>query len=311
MKTQLIELLICPACLPGEYELHAQIDTEVAGDIYSGSLKCSHCHSVFPIEDGVANLDPNFDQHTNENKYEYDEVVSSYLWSHYGDLLDDEMASEAYQHWSNQILPHKGTALDTGGAVGRFTFELGNKCDFAIGIDNSAAFIKTARKLMQKKKMTVSLKEEGFLSRTVEISLPDEWRTHNVEFIIADAQKLPFRSDSISMFASLNLVDKVPAPMIHLEEMNRVTHSSEAQFLLSDPFSWSTEASEVDNWLGGQDEGPFAGKGIDNISNLLRDGDNGLGPAWQVEEPGHVWWKIRTHSNHYELIKSCFIKASR
>ena len=95
------------------------------------------------------------------------------------------------------------------------------------------------------------------------------------------------------------------------ELMNRVTRDEEAQFVLSDPFSWSTEAAPVEAWLGGTTDGPHAGKGLANIAQLLAEGTRALAPAWQVGEPGHVWWKIRTHSNHFELIRSCYIHARR
>jgi hypothetical protein len=65
------------------------------------------------------------------------------------------------------------------------------------------------------------------------------------------------------------------------------------------------------DWLGGKPNGPFAGRGKDNIIALLQDTTGPLAPGWQVEDQGHIWWKIRTHSNHYEMIRSCFIKASR
>ena len=45
--------------------------------------------------------------------------------------------------------------------------------------------------------------------------------------------------------------------------------------------------------------------------SILADPAGELAPAWRVDETGHVWWKIRTHANHYELIRSCFIRACR
>lgn len=265
------------------------------------------------IEDGIAFLDPglNSTDSTALQKYEQEDVVSSYLWSHYGDLLNDENASDAYQKWSAQVECSSGINIDLGGAVGRFTFEMSRKCELAVGIDNSVAFIKTARELQKKGAIKVWLKEEGEIRREVTIRLPDEWQREKVEFIVGDALKIPFKSDVASTVASLNLVDKVPLPIHHLEEMNRVAADHNAQFLLSDPFSWSEEATSMHNWLGGTETGAFAGKGLENITTLLQDRDNVLAPAWQVENSGHVWWKIRTHRNHYELIKSCFVKARR
>jgi len=312
MKKQLLELLVCPHCLPGEHPLAADIIQERGGDIETGTLTCTHCGALFPIVDGVALLDPHAtDSQRAGNRYETDEVVSSYLWSHYGELLGDEQASQAYAAWAGLMQPQGGVALDAGGAVGRFTFEMSTRCDFALGIDTSQAFIRAARQLMRERAMVVPLKDEGLLRREVTIRLPEEWRSDRVEFIVANALALPLRQQSIALFSSLNLVDKVPSPLRHLREMNRVTRTTNAQLVLSDPFSWSTEAAPVDEWLGGKTDGPFAGKGLANVAALLSEDDGQMTPAWRVDEPGSVWWKIRTHSNHYELIRSCFIHASR
>jgi len=312
MKKHLLELLICPRCLPGEHPVVADIIQERDSDIETGTLKCPHCGGIFPIVDGVALLDPQATASQRAaNKYETDEVVSSYLWSHYGELLGDDQASLASATWAGPMQPQRGVALDAGGAVGRFTFEMGMRCDFALGIDTSLAFIRAARQLMRERSLVVPLKDEGMLRREVTIRLPEEWRSDRVEFIVANAQALPLRHKSIALFSSLNLVDKVPSPLRHLREMNRVTRDAGAQLVLSDPFSWSTEAAPVEEWLGGTTEGRFAGKGLANVAALLADSGGELAPAWRVDEPGSVWWKIRTHSNHFELIRSCFIHASR
>lgn len=312
MKKFLLEKLICPICLPDEYSLHEIIEQELDGDILQGSLNCPQCSTTFPIDEGIAFLHQNPpDLSDADNKYEQPEVVSSYLWSHYSDLFDDEHAPDTYTKLAEQIKPHEGIAVDLGTAVGRFTFEMSTNCNFAVGIDNSVAFIKTARDLMKKGQMKVALKEEGHITREAVIRLPSAWRTDRIDFIVGDAQKIPFKSESATSLASLNLIDKVSQPFKHLEEMNRVTRKINAQFLLSDPFSWSTEAAEEKDWLGGTHDGPFSGRGLENIIQLLKEGANGLGPSWDIEDTGWLWWKIRTHTNHYELIRSCFVKATR
>jgi SAM-dependent methyltransferase len=292
--------------------LAADILKESDSDIETGTLKCPQCASLFPIAEGVALLDPlSTDSQRAANKYETDEVVSSYLWSHYGELLGDEQASQAYSTWARLMQPQGGLALDAGGAVGRFTFEMSTRCDFAVGFDTSHAFIRVARRLARERSLVVPLKDEGLLRREVTIRLPEEWRSEKVEFVVANALALPFRKKTFALFSSLNLVDKVPSPLRHLREMNRVTCDSNAQFLLSDPFSWSTEAAPVDEWMGGKAEGRYAGKGLANIAALLSDSRGELTPAWSVDERGEVWWKIRTHSNHFELIRSCFVYVRR
>ncbi len=311
MKQHLADRLICPVCLPREHGLQVDIRLAEDGDIVDGTLTCCHCDRRFPIRDGIAFLDPGQQEDRRANRYEQEEVVSSYLWSHYGDLLGDEQATDAYQQWAGLMEPHGGLALDLGGAVGRFTFEMGCKCDLAVGIDKSLAFIQAARRLMLEGELRFTLKDEGLLGHEVVIRRPAQWRPERVEFIVADAQRLPFAAATVASVASLNLVDKLPKPYAHLQEINRVAAIAESQLLLSDPFSWSTEAAEIDQWLGGKEDGPYAGKGMDNIEALLRHGHEGLSPGWQVTQRDHVWWKIRTHSNHYELIRSCFLKAAR
>ncbi len=313
MNDHLLQHLICPICLPTEIALDCTVRDKQDTDIISATLHCSGCNSTFPIDDGVAFLDPAKTELENptENKYEQDTVVSSYLWSHYGDLLGDENWSDAYPHWSRQIQTTSGLGLDLGAAVGRFTFELAGKCDFAVGLDNSLAFIDTARKLMQNKKINVQLKEEGHLCRTETIHIPDSWQRENMDFIVADALRLPFRTDAASITTSLNLIDKLPHPLQHLQEMNRVSQQEDAQCLLSDPFSWSEEAAAADEWLGGKKEGDFTGFGLDTVQEIFTRGTHNIMPPWQEEARSHVWWKIRTHRNHYELIRSCYLKAKR
>lgn len=313
MKKVLLDLLICPACLPDEIELNETIDESQGADIVDGRLNCPRCGTVYPIKNGVALLDPNASSGRGAagNKYETVPVVSSYLWSHYADILNDENATDAYRRWAGLMQPHEGLAIDAGAAVGRFTFEMGQKSDLAIGLDNSRAFIRAARELMRNREMTVALSVEGRITTDVTLSLPPEWDSNRVEFIVADALALPFRAGSTGSLSSLNLIDKVPRPIRHLEEMNRVTRESGAQFLLSDPFSWSEEAAREADWLGGKTSGPYAGKGLDNVMALLGDRHNRLPPRWDITSQGQVWWKIRTHANHYEMIRSCYVKARR
>ena len=313
MKKDLVSLLICPACLPREVQLLETVREMARDDIETGELQCPECGRIYPVEGGIADLDPHGAQEEKQhaNKYETAPVLSSYLWSHFADIFPDENASGAYRHWADLLAPHAGLAIDAGAAVGRFTFEMSRKCDLAVGIDNSRAFIRTARELMKHRTITVPLKQEGNIFTETTLTLPPDWDIDRVEFIVADALALPFRAGSAASLASLNLIDKVPRPLRHLEEMNRVTRATGAQFLLSDPFSWSEEAAVETEWLGGRISGPFAGRGLENIIDLLAGPFERLPPRWEIQSRGEVWWKIRTHANHFEQIRSCYVKVRR
>jgi uncharacterized protein YbaR (Trm112 family) len=312
VKKALLDMLICPSCLPKEHQVKATILESTQDDIAEGTLKCEDCGAAYLIQEGVAFLDPNRAKvNPANNRYETIPLLSSYLWSHYGDLLEDELATDSYRQWADLMRPHTGVCLDTGSAVGRFSFEMARKCDFVIGIDNSISFIRSARDLMIHRGANVSLPQEGLLTEEKTLTLPEDWKTDNMEFVVGDALALPFRSGVFSSVSSLNVIDKVPKPIVHMTEINRSAQKNGAQFLFSDPFSWSTAAAPEGDWLGGTRGGSFPGKGKDNIIALFEGTKGNLSPRWKVESHGHVWWKIRTHSNHYELIRSCFVHFCR
>lgn len=311
MKKSLLDLLICPRCLPAEHRLQEAEVHAVQDDLLDGELRCRHCAARYPIRDGLAFLTPQTPNAAAPNRYETPALLASYLWSHYGDLLDDPLATDAYRQWAALMRPGPGLCLDLGAAVGRFSFEMAAKCDFVIGLDNSVSFIRACRELMLQRQTVLHLPEEGLLTRTEHLTFPGDWRTDNTEFIVADAQALPFPAGTFAALSSLNMVDKLPQPLAHLQEINRVAQASPAQFLFSDPFSWSPDVAPAAAWLGGTPDGRFAGRARDNIMALLEGKLGGLAPVWRVEEHGQIWWKIRTHANHYEMIRSCFIKASR
>jgi uncharacterized protein YbaR (Trm112 family) len=313
MKTRLLDLLVCPICLPREEGLSCHISEKHGDDILSGCLECNQCGTEYPIQEGIASLLP-IPAKENEqtlSKYESPTVVSSYLWSHFGDLLGDKEATTAYREWAELIQGHTGFSLDAGCATGRLTFEMSHKCDFAVGIDNSHAFIRAAREFMKNRQLGFSMTLEGLITEDQIIQIPEKWRCDRMEFIVGDAQSLPFQSSLFSSVASLNLVDKLPQPLAHLREMNRIATETQAQFLFTDPFSWSTEIAREEDWLGGTTSGPYIGRGMDNIISLLTGEEGRILPPWKIEKEGHIWWKIRNHRNHFELIRSCFVKAGR
>lgn len=312
MKKTVKDLLICPTCLPDEIPLELFIDEVEDDDIISGILSCKKCSTRYKIEEGIAVLVPTFQTKPDiNNKYENPKVVSSYLWSHYGDFLNDEEWLPAYLEWANIMNSSKGISLDIGCAAGRFTFEMAEKSELSVGIDLSFAFIKTARELMKKREISFELTEEGNISRPVTIKLSNRFDTNKVEFLIADALFLPFPKSTFTKISSLNVIDKVPYPMNHLQEMNRVATPLGSQILISDPYSWSEEVAKVEHWLGGKSEGQFSGYGQDNIAKILEGHGNFIDPPWKVIDKGTINWKIRNHRNHSELIKSLYIKGIR
>jgi SAM-dependent methyltransferase len=313
MNTLLADLLICPACLPKEYPLKTVTYQAEGNEIISGNLCCNACNCTYPIDEGVGCLLPGAVNRSNQraNRYEKEHVISSYLWSHYSDIFDISNSHDAYQTWSSQIIKNSCLALDAGCAAGRFTFELGQKSQFAIGVDLSYTFIRLVRKLLKRRYLDFDLITEGVLKEKKTIKLPDNFISSNVEFIVADVTALPFARNAFLMISSLNMIDKVSKPIEHLYEINRIAKNSNAFFLFSDPFSWSEDIATKETWLGGKKQGLYSGKGIDNIRLIMEKKDKHMSFPWHMTKKGSVLWKIRNHCNHYEFITSEYLSFAR
>jgi len=310
MDRRLLDLLICPACLPAEKPLRPAALDCADGDVRAGRLECPTCSRSYTVVRGVADLLPETKttEQRSTDRYELPGVVASYLWSHYGDLLGDPEATDAYARWAELAGEMAGAVLDAGCAVGRLTFELGRRCELAVGIDRSHTFVRLARRLKQEGWFSFRLPLEGCLSERKTVRIPVDWCRDNCEFLVADAQALPFPRGTFQGVCSLNLIDKLPRPRCHLEELNRVTLPAGARLLFADPFSWSATAAPAAEWLGGTTRGAFAGGGRENVRRLF---ETLLMPPWRVTAADPVWWKLRSHRNHFELIRSITLLAER
>jgi uncharacterized protein YbaR (Trm112 family) len=313
MKQFLLPHLICPACLPAELPLDVTTKRTEYDDIVSGELVCRKCRKRFPIKEGIAYLLPNSEGYSvsGQRRYDENEMVNRYLWSHYADLAGDPEGASTGQTWAALLDEIAVSAFDAGCAVGRLTFEMATRSKWAVGCDLSVNFIRAARRLVHDRCCTFSLPLEGNLRETFQCELPAEWRFDNLDFVVADAMAVPFAKNTFQQISSLNLLDRVSYPLAHLYEMNRVAHPRGASFLFADPFSWSTSSTPEERWLGGTVQGEYAGRGVDNVRRLLTAEKTILSPAWQIEREGSVTWQMRTHTNHRELIRSEYLLAVR
>lgn len=317
MKKRLLDFLVCPSCLPACRALKGIDITFVGDDIITGILVCTKCGKRYHIEDGIAYLTPDpLWKPFSQDKYETHLGLSSYLWSHYYDLMGEKpvvnTGGVAYAKWAELIDGERsGICLDIGCAVGRFALEMTQKCDFVVGIDLSVTFIKAARELIREGLIRARVVQEGDIISEQDVCLASTWHASQVEFIVADCLRLPFHENIFHVVTSLNVIDKVSSPRIHLKELSRVAKSKGAQCIVADPFSWSPDVAPRDEWLGGRTEGMFAGYGIDNVRKLMEGVRGIVSPPWHVECQSHRPWIIRNHRNHFEYIISHYVKAKR
>ena len=317
MKKWLAQELICPECLKkeanNEIPLKAEPQKESDGDIIDGRLTCTECHRHYDIKEGIAVVvtEKTLPVTLNVAGYGSFSMLSAYLWSHYSEFFNGPDATDAYKKWAYAFSPGNGWALDIGCAVGRLTFEMTKTHDRAVGIDTSFSFIRAARNLMAVRSLEFDLIMEGNITEKRTSDLDPDFRFENAEFIVADAMALPFRSNRFTTASSINILEKVPDPSLHLSEANRVIDKTNAGFLFSDPFSWDESVSSPDLWLGGKNKGDFKGFGIDNICRILEDRNGILAPGFSIKETGQIKWKIRKTRNLREHITSQFVIGRR
>ena len=72
-----------------------------------------------------------------------------------------------------------------------------------------------------------------------------------------------------------------------------------------------TASTPEERWLGGTTGGKYPGRGVDNVRLLLEGKDGILSPPWQITDQGTVHWRLRSHANHFEEIRSWFLAADR
>ena len=313
MKKWLLEKLICPECLTSEMPLMLNIKEEQNDDVLEGELTCTSCKSGYPIHQGVAVLLPKQSAAVLSDTTGYNSriMLSSYLWSHYSEFFNGPNATDAYRVWSSHFRGGNGWALDIGCSVGRLSFELSKTHQRTVGVDTSISFIRKARELLAKKHLTFDLVVEGNIVEEQSCEFDPNWQYDGVEFIVADALALPFPKNTFSTVASVNVLEKVPKPIQHLQDVNKVLRDENAVFVFSDPFSWDETFIDPDLWLSGRNTGKYKGRGIDIISRIFTGEDGIFDPPMTICETGDVYWKIRKTANLSEHILSQFIIGER
>lgn len=313
MKKWIHEILRCPECLPDEIPLSLDIDDQDNDEIINGRLVCTECRQTYPVENGVAILLPRRSRPLLSDGTGYNSwgMLSSYLWSHYGEFFNDPDATDAYRLWSSCFIESQGYALDIGCAVGRLSFDLSKTHAHVIGIDTSLSFITQARALLRQKRLSFDLVTEGLITENRTCDLDSGWNYDGVEFIVADALALPFPNRFFATVASVNILEKVSRPLHHLLDVNRVLRAQRSMFVFADPFSWDEGVCSPELWLGGTDNGKHSGRGMDNITDFFLGKDGLFDPPFEILDKGKVLWKIRKTENLWEYINSQYIVGLR
>jgi len=209
--------------------------------------------------------------------------LSAYGRAHWGDLdAEEPLAPEAsFVHLLNTALelmlqPPRGMWVDLGCAVGRATLEMARRTgDLAVGVDLSFSMLRVAERMRRAGRAGFGLRRVGLVFDRLDLAIADV-PAERLSFWCCDVGALPFADGLFDGALSLNVVDCVPAPLQHLEELGRVLRGG-APALLSSPYDWSPNATPVAQWLGGHSQrSPQHGSSAAELRRALASIDHGL-----------------------------------
>jgi SAM-dependent methyltransferase/uncharacterized protein YbaR (Trm112 family) len=325
----------CPTCKRrdgSEPPLRLSTIFREEGDhVLQGLIVCSApaCQREYPILDGIPILVPNLREYISTNimpmqeRWDIDPLLNSvisdccgpgspmdvtrqhlsnYCSDHYGDLDPDTPGESSVvrvlKHGLQLLGPlPDGTVLDIGCSVGRTSFELAQHTSgLVLGIDLNFAMVRVAAHALRHGRIRHPRRRVGIVydHRDFPVEFAGAAR---VDFWLCDACFLPFPAASVSALTSLNVLDCLPHPHLHLQSISHLLDAG-GRALLGCPYDWSIGATKVESWMGGHSQrGPDHGASEPLVRSLLTDGereDSITGLEITAEDP-NVPWQVRLH----------------
>jgi len=232
--------------------------------------------------------------------YESDEALEQYLFFHYG-TADDYLpfpgsprgafgypARAVKELVDRRKLPRTPRALDLGCAVGRTSLELSRWCGEVVGIDLSRAFIRAARRMQRGGVLPVRYAIEGDRRGEAILRRPAGVHPERVRFVTGDAMAVSPRLGRFDLAVLLNLIDRVPDPAACLAALvDRLQPG--AQLIIASPYTWLTDYTPRERWLGGRD-------GQSSFAALA----DVLGPRFRLLRRRQIPFILREHARKYQ-----------
>ncbi len=246
--------------------------------------------------------------------------LSTYGWDHWCDL-DPASADEPVPGGARaggvarlvaaalsmaQAGPAAGPALDLGCGAGRSTLEIANRTGrLTLGIDVSFPLARFARACLTSGRADFGLRRIGMVYERRAFPLgADPQALARCDVWICDALALPFRDESFSLAAGLNLLDCARDPAALLSEIARVLGEG-APAHLATPFDWSGNVTPAQSWIGGHsDRGALRGRAEPVLSMLLGGGPNAVRGLAAEGDAREMDWHVRLHDRsamHYAV----------
>lgn len=233
------------------------------------------------------------------NPYETERLVAEYLFFHYAG--EDEVSGghpvprealhfpvRVVQELIDPARPSR-TALDIGCAVGRSSFELARLAASVVGIDFSSAFVRAAETLQRDGSLSCSVVVEGERTMPFTARVPVGVDASRIRFETGDATALRPDLGRFDLVLAANLLCRLPEPRKFLQRLPELV-SPGGQLLLTTPFSWLSEYTASDHWIGGTNA---TGPSWDALCAILE-------PHFELQLTKDLPFLIREHSRKFQ-----------
>jgi ubiquinone/menaquinone biosynthesis C-methylase UbiE len=147
---------------------------------------------------------------------------------------------------SEPYLTRDNLVLDLGCALGRLSAEYSKRVKHVIGLDYSDVMVRTAKKIVTSEKterirIPIRITGNDYANAYIEgLDIP------NCDFIVADAESLPFSDRLFDFIAGVNLLDRTRSPKKAISEMARVL-KPRGRLLITCPYDWRREFTPDEN----------------------------------------------------------------
>jgi len=204
---------------------------------------------------------------------------------------------------SEMILKHRPDgfrrAIDIGGNVGGMAWRAAAYTGEVLGIDLTFNPILAARRIQIGAPVPQTVYRR-YMDGNIFIERPIEGARDNTEFAVCSALELPFRGKFDLLFL-LNIIDGVPQPRRFLSHV--LENLEPGGFVvITSPYSWGSDMSGVDHWLGGTPGNPSPVAMV----GALRDAGLTI-----LEDIDNVPWILREHQRWYRVFLNHCVVARK
>jgi len=258
---------VCPTCRSAPLEI---THTASANDerLLDGMLGCEACGASFPVLDGIPVLVPDPRSFLAQNVLlavarDLPEPLAAWIGEASGqnsawDANRQHLSSYGHDHYGPEggrataLLeaarpPGGGLALDLGCGPGAATHALAKDHELVLGLDLHLGLLRLAHQVLRSGVARFPVRELGVRYRPVDRRIGLE-HPERVDFWCCDASTLPLADGVANTAISMNLVDCVPSPPLHLEELGRVLAPG-GHAVLATPFDWAPHVTPQSAWL--------------------------------------------------------------